>query len=884
MNPPTFRARSQAIWLAVLIVAVTGVIAAIDLTLPLGYNISFLYVAVVLLAGLYRRPGVVTAVSLIALTLTLVAPAAKEHPENELPLSAIWFARGVAGAVVITTAIIIGIVIARDRDATELGRALKAAERQRELDRRMLDAASNVAAIGTWSINSEDDRFDWSPTAAEIHGYEPGFRPTRHEVLDMFDPEDSERLRGTFHLAWKTGEPFREELRVNLPDGSQRWIVKMGKTIRTGDNKVAQLHGTVQDISRWKGAEEEAQELTNRFAQFAAVMPIIIWTADPRGRIEYFNQTLMDYAGVGKGELLGDDWVDAVDPRDLDRVKAAWEHSIATGDPYDIEYRVKSATGTFEWHHLAAQAEYDEMGSIIRWWGSSVNVDATRKLREEADRLAAEREAMLESMSDGMYSADEEWRFMYVNASAERLLNTTRDKLIGRGVWDVYPTGQGSDLQRVMKLVMATGHPARLEFHSDLLDKWLDMSITRSPAGITVFMRDVTEVRKLSEQLAQSQRLESVGRLTGGVAHDFNNVLTVVLGGADAVLAEPDLPTEAREMAQLVVDAAQRGAELTNRLLAFARKQPLQPKAVSPFDLLTNLAPLLHRTLGENIDLVVAPHVALPNIEVDPSQLENALLNLTINARDAMPHGGKLTVDATEVTLDEGYVTAHSEVEPGSYVVITVTDSGTGIEPSIIDQLFDPFFTTKAAGKGSGLGLAMVWGFVKQSGGSVTVYSEMGVGTAFNLYFPITATAAHVTPQASPQLASMRGTGTILLAEDDDLVRLFATNHLRSLGYTVYDTPSGPEALERLETLKHIDLLFTDVIMPGGLTGRDLADEVLRRRPGTPVLYASGYTENVILHNGRLDEGVELLAKPYSARQLGARVHDMLVSVREGDV
>lgn len=878
MAPPVSRARARQVALSGAVVAVTAVILVVDVSLPLGYNVAFLYVVVVLLASILRRTDAVVITATGALLATSLAPLAKAHATGELPIGAVWFGRSVAGLVIAITAVIVVTVLVRERENAELGQALRSAEHQRERDRRMLAAASDVTPIGTWSIDAHDDRFDWSPTAALIHGLEPGVRPTRAEVLSLFEPADADRLREALRLAWKTGEPFREELRIRLADGSQRWIVKMGKTLRASGETVARLHGTIQDVTRWKSAEEDAAALTNRFAQFAAVMPIIIWTADAQGRIEYFNQTLADYAGIQEGELLGDAWVEAVDPRDLDRVKQTWSHSLATGEPYDIEYRVRSAHGTYEWHHLAAQAERDETGSIVRWWGSSINVDATRKLREEADALAAEREIILESMTDGLYALDEQWRIVYVNSSTERILGRPREELVGAQLWDLYPAAQRNEAYTRMHRVMEQGGSDRLEFYSQGLDAWLDLSFSRSSTGLTVFLRDVTELRRLSEQLAQSQRLESVGRLTGGVAHDFNNVLTVVLGGADAVLADPDVRGEAAEMARLVVEAAQRGAELTNRLLAFARRQPLQPRAVSPFDLLTHLAPLLDRTLGGEVELVIAPEPGTPAIEVDPSQLENALLNLTINARDAMPDGGRVAIEARQVVLDEGYVASHAEVEPGTYVAITVTDTGTGIAPEILDHLFDPFFTTKPSGKGSGLGLAMVWGFVKQSGGHVSVYSEPGQGAAFRMFFPLADGELAPAGKPAEAVTSVRGSGTVLLAEDDELVQQFAAKHLRSLGYHVVTASSGPEALSKLEAMETLDLLFTDVIMPGGMTGRHLADAVVAARPGTPVLYASGYTENVIVHNGRLDAGVDLLAKPYSARQLALRVHDILSS------
>lgn len=335
-------------------------------------------------------------------------------------------------------------------------------------------------------------------------------------------------------------------------------------------------------------------------------------------------------------------------------------------------------------------------------------------------------------------------------------------------------------------------------------------------------------------------------------------------------------------MATIIGQAAQRGAELTHRLLAFSRKQPLEPQTVNLAQRLRDLEPLLRQTIGEDISMAVAaPHDALAL--VDPTQYDNAVLNLAINARDAMPQGGSLTIEVGTVTLDTTYATAHAEVSPGNYAATTVTDSGHGIPPESVGKLFDPFFTTKREGKGSGLGLAMVWGFVKQSNGHVTVYSEPGYRTSFKLYLPAASAPLDVAEEAVSTPRAPRVTsGTILIAEDDDLVRTFAAGQLRSHGYEVVETSSGPQALEALQAMDQLDLLFTDVIMPGGMIGKELADAVLKQRPGTPVLYASGYTENVILHNGRLDPGVHLLAKPYSTQQLLNHVGNV-VSTQENE-
>lgn len=874
---PDQSTRLRTAWLTAAVILGSAVVFAIDVTPPHGDGIAYAYILVVLIAALARHTGIVMVAASLGIGLTALAPAIVDIPDSDLSSGTFASHRTFAVFLIAFSAGVATLLATREREAVALGRALKAAELDRDTERRMLAAASEISEIGTWSINDEDDRFDWSDTAAAMHGKPPGFRPTRDEVLALMAPEDANRLRTALDLAWRGGVPFREELRLTLPDGSPRWVLKMGETVRDGDDEVARLYGTVQDITPWKQAELSAKNQRERFTQLARSLPIIVWTADPQGNIEYFNDALSEYTGSAPDDLLGDKWVSAVDPRDLDNVVAAWTESLATGKTYDIEYRVRGADGVYRWHHLLAQPERNDEGSIIRWWGSSMNIDSARRLRDEADKLAAERETILESMNDGVYAIDGGWRIIYVNSSAEHILSRHRDDMVGHVIWELFPEISGNGVFDAMARAMGQGTSERVTYHSEAIGKWLELSVTRSPAGVTVFIRDITDIRLMSDRLAQSQRLEAVGQLTGGIAHDFNNLLTVVLGGADALFDDDTISGEAHEMAQMIAAAAERGAELTHRLLAFARRQPLEPRAVDLAARLLSLEPLLRRTLGEHVSLVVNSAGDKFLAEVDPGQYDNALLNLAINARDAMPHGGSLTIEVDHATFDEAYVSSHSEVLPGAYIVTSVTDSGEGISPGDIAKLFDPFFTTKEMGQGSGLGLAMVWGFVKQSRGHVTVYSEPGQGSIFKIYLPAAmSAAAPEVPAPSPPRARV-GSGKILVAEDDELVRQFATDRLRAAGYEVITAGSGSEALEALDSMDRIDLLFTDVIMPGGMTGRDLADALLERRPGTPVLYASGYTENVVLHNGRLDQGVQLLAKPYSAQQLLQRVGELIL-------
>ena len=408
---------------------------------------------------------------------------------------------------------------------------------------------------------------------------------------------------------------------------------------------------------------------------------------------------------------------------------------------------------------------------------------------------------------------------------------------------------------------------------------------TRELEARTRELEAENDARKRAEEaLRQAQKMEAIGQLTGGVAHDFNNLLTIVMGGLDVIRQQvPVLPTptaiaritRARDMAW---HAAQRAATLTNRLLAFSRQQALSPQSLDTNKLVSGAYDFFRSSLGEAVELETVLAGGLWHTFADHNQLENALLNLALNARDAMPNGGKLTIETANCYLDEAYIASLSEpVHPGQYVMIAVTDNGAGMDKELCDRAFDPFFTTKAAGKGTGLGLSQVYGFVRQSGGHVKIYTELGEGTAVKIYLPRSAekeatTADLLRPSGK---TSAIGAETILIVEDDEALREHAVEMLGELGYRVLAASGGAAALKLLET-HQVDLIFTDIVMPGGLNGRELANNATQRWPKLKVLFTTGYTRNAIVHHGRLDAGVHLISKPYLLTDLSAKVRALL--------
>lgn len=506
---------------------------------------------------------------------------------------------------------------------------------------------------------------------------------------------------------------------------------------------------------------------------------------------------------------------------------------------------------------------------------------AEREARSEAELLRSRNAAILDSISDAFYVLDRDFRFRYLNARATATLG--RGELVGRNVWDAFPEAVDTVLKPSYEAALAGGQAVAFTFYFAPLHAWFDVRAYPFEDGLSVYFRDVTEKMETEAKLVQAQKMEAVGQLTGGIAHDFNNLLTVILGMGDAILGDPADPAAVREKVSSIVAAGERAAQLTSSLLAFSRRHPMDPRPTDISQLIARSEGLLSRALGEGIEIEVVTSGSLWRAMVDAAQLELAILNLAINGRDAMPEAGRLTIEAANARLDEAYARANAEVVAGQYVMVAVSDTGTGMPAEVAERAFEPFFTTKAVGKGSGLGLSMVYGFVKQSGGHVKIYTEPGEGTSVKLYLP--RAVERLAPITGPGIGNEAvdlppgGDETILVVEDDAEIRRLIASSLQALGYGVTAVASGVEALERFAAAR-FDLLLTDVMLPHGMNGRQLADEAGRRQPGLAVLYTSGYTENAIVHHGRLDPGVRLLRKPFRHADLAHMVRIALADVR----
>jgi PAS domain S-box-containing protein len=503
--------------------------------------------------------------------------------------------------------------------------------------------------------------------------------------------------------------------------------------------------------------------------------------------------------------------------------------------------------------------------------------EAERAWREGAQRTRIFADAAFE----GIVITDA-GRVSDANERTAELVQTPRPDLVGRDVLDFFTQEARADVAEHLargashltehELLRADGSKVPVEIRTK------PIQIGDRDLRVTA-IRDIRERRSLEEQVRLAQRMESIGRLAGGVAHDFNNLLTVILSQVE-FLTGSSRDQDADELGQIRA-AAERAAELTRQLLAFARKQMVEPKVFDLNDLVARVDKLLRRVIGEDVLLSVIQSPDRGLVRADPGQIEQVLVNLVVNARDAMENGGRLTIETANAELGVEYAAAHPGVLPGPYVMVSVSDTGIGMNATILERIFEPFFTTKGPGKGTGLGLATCYGIVKQSGGSIFVYSEPGKGTTFKVYLP--RVSAPPTPSAARiAKAATRGTETLLVVEDDEMVRRVAVRILRAMGYVVHETGDPLEALELFDKISPpVALLVVDVVMTG-MSGRELADRLRLRRPDLKVLYTSGYTENTIVHHGVVDAGINFLAKPYVAEALATRVRQALDEREKG--
>ena len=627
-----------------------------------------------------------------------------------------------------------------------------------------------------------------------------------------------------------------------------------------------------------------------------AIVDYAIYMIDLDGTVRSWNSGAQRLKGYSPAEIIGKSFASFYTPED--RAKGLPERALsvaAQSGRFSAEGWRARKDGSRFWASVIIDAIRNESGELIGF--AKVTRDVTERQQAHEDLLNSERRyrQLIEAVVDyAIFQLDPLGNVATWNPGAQRIKGYAPPEIIGRHFSTFY-TPEDIELGVPKRALDEAIEHGRFEAEGWRVRKdgsrfWASVVIdgitdeAGSVIGFAKVTRDITdrkraedELKHVHEQLAASQKLEAVGQLSGGIAHDFNNLLMIVLGNLET--AERHAKMHGANLNRALANAkrgAQRAAALTSRLLAFSRRQALDPKPINVNNYVNGLQEFLQRTLGERIEVQTVGSAGLWQIEADANHLESAIVNLAINARDAMPDGGKLTLEAANIAADEDYCRLNPELAPGQYVAICVTDSGGGMSPDVLAQAFEPFFTTKDPGQGTGLGLSQVYGFVKQSGGHAKIYSEVGQGTTIKLYFPRFFGSARHEEIAPEELAEGELFETILVVEDDEDLRAYISDVLRDLNYRVFSARSAQGALTiLLQDDSKVDLLVTDVVMPG-INGRELGRRAHQIRPGLKILYMTGYSRNAVVHQGRLEEGVNLLEKPISQAKLALRVREIL--------
>ena len=779
------------------------------------------------------------------------------------------------------------------RDRTDEHRAVEALQQSEAWLRR----AQAAGGVGLFSLRLDDSLLVGTPEFCRMYGVPHSDIVDAEEIYALVHPDDE----AVVAKAGAAGERLDVEYRIRRADtGEERWISREAELEYGPDGAPLRLVGIVRDVTERRAAQRAVEESAAQFRAFAQAVPNHVWTAPPDGQLDWFNDRVYEYSGAAAGELDGQGWAAIVHPDDIPAAAARWAASLFSGETYETEFRLRRHDGVYRWHLARAVPIRAADGSLLRWIGTNTDIEDQK---EAVRALAGLNETLARQVAERTADRDRMWRLstdimlvtrfngimMATNPAWQAALGWTEGELIGRNVFnlihpdDIESTSQAAD---ALESGMAVARFDNRLRHRDGSYRWITWAAVPGDGLINAVGRDFTAEREQAEALAaaqealrQSQKMEAVGQLTGGLAHDFNNLLTGIAGSLEllqARIAQGRLG-EIDRYVTAAQGAARRAAALTHRLLAFSRRQTLDPRATDMNRLVADMEELIRRTVGPEIAVEVVAAGGLWTTLVDPNQLENALLNLCLNARDAMPTGGNLTVETANRWLD-GMVARNLDLAPGQYVSLCVSDNGAGMTPEVAARAFDPFFTTKPIGSGTGLGLSMIYGFVRQSGGQARIYSEPGRGTMVCLYLPRHRGPAE-QPEAPAEFAEALRAGqgeSVLIVDDEPTVRMLVTEVLQDLGYTAIEAADGAAGLRVLQSEARVDLLVTDVGLPGGMNGRQLADAGRALRPGLRVLFITGYAENAVISHGHLEHGMHVLTKPFAMEALALRIKDLV--------
>ena len=679
------------------------------------------------------------------------------------------------------------------------------------------------------------------------------------------------------------------EFEAYRKDGERIWLSLNRRVIRDDNGIEMYREGSVEDISERKQAEEGLRESEARKRAILESALDCIVTMDHAGLVVDWNPAAERTFGLMRADAIGKEMADLIiPPRFREQHRSGLAHYNTTGQGPVLGNRLELSALRADGSEFPIELAITRIESegLPMFTGYIRDITERKRAEQELSNSEERYRDLVENAHDIIYSHDLEGNYTSMNKAGSLITGYTVQEVLklnlSQTVAPEYLPSAREMLKRKlagdlvtayeMEILAKDGHRITVEANTKLVFQ------DGVPVGVQGIARDVTARKQLEEQLRQSQKMEAIGQLAGGVAHDFNNLLTAINGYSSLALQRLEDGHPIRSYLEEVKKAGDRAANLTRQLLAFGRKQILQPLPINLNDVINDMTKMLRRLIGEDVVLTAKLDPALKRIKADPGQIEQVLVNLVVNARDAMPQGGNLTIETAMVELEEEYAGKHLDVVPGRYAILAVSDTGTGMDEATQARIFDPFFTTKEKGKGTGLGLSTVYGIVKQSGGNIWVYSEPGHGTTFRVYLPQSETASQKTDAKVVELAPPAGSEIILLVEDEDVVRGLAQKILEYSGYKVLAASRGEEAIRLAqEGTEPINLLLTDVVMPG-ISGKEVADRVLELLPGLKVVFMSGYTDEAIVHHGVLDANVEFIQKPFTPAALLKKVRAVLDS------
>ncbi len=776
----------------------------------------------------------------------------------------------------------------------------KRAEAALQANQERLDLALQTAKAAYWELDLSTSSHNLSANYFVMLGYSQAEAPKGREGwLSLLHPDDVGGLGDNQTLPPHDRSNHEFEFRIRARDGSWRWILSRFRAMAFDNlGRPTRLLGIDLDNTVRKQAELALHQARERAQRYLDIAGVIIVVLDTEHRVTLLNRKGCEILGISEREALGRNWFDAFSPdaeRETQRASYAAYLSGKIGPAQDIEMTVKTASGAVRlvaWHDNMIR---DDEGRVIGAISSGEDITEQRAAERKRDEFRTLLEAMSEASPDGILITDAEGRYLFWNQRLMTMWGLSPEYVEARRrtASDADPslsayTRQVVDRHTFIGEILRAydqSQPPQTSFADIALKDgriFVRHAARVAPgklpyATVAWIYRDVTEQRKKDAVLAQAQRLTTVGELSGGMAHELNNLLMIIGGNLELIeIQAQDKRDASAKFARTAYQAVERGAELIRHLLAFSRKQPLAPKLTDVNAFMTDSIKMLQRLLGESVAVKFVPGANLWPTVIDQGLLQTTLVSLGTNARDAMPKGGSLIIETSNEILDEIHAGRFADVSPGQYVLISVTDTGGGMPADIAKRAFEPFFTTKPVGKGTGLGLSVVYGFVKQSGGHVAIYSEEGRGTTVRVYLRRASEEARARAEAPLAPVARGNKETILLVEDEAPVMAVARAFLTDLGYQVLEASTGVEALGILSSDEPIDLLFTDVVLPDGMNGAEVAKAAEGLRPGLKVLFASGYTKEALVYQGRLESGVTLLPKPYRKRDLAEAIRAVL--------